>query len=186
MSMTARDEEKLKILTAFLKLYPSSRLDKEGLTMYLLMLYDVSAGELIVAMQEIARHSKFYPSVSEILDTIEALRGVVDPSRRVPSADEAWYEVTRQMQEAFPYKAPRFSTPEIAATVRNMGWRMICMTPTRDMNIVRAHFRDIYQNMLRRAQGEKETRAILASLPANKPIILKLIAGKSMGGALIE
>ena len=58
MSMSRENDAKLRTLSAFLKIYPSSRLDEEGLTIYLLMLADVSAAELSVAMQKIASHSK--------------------------------------------------------------------------------------------------------------------------------
>ena len=56
MSMSRENDAKLRTLSAFLKIYPSSRLDEEGLTIYLLMLADVSAAELSVAMQKIAQH----------------------------------------------------------------------------------------------------------------------------------
>ena len=182
MKMNSENEKKLQTLSAFLKLYPSNKLDEEGLTMYLLMLSEVSAAELQIAMQKIARHSKFYPAVAEILDAVDRLRQTLNPACHVPSVDEAWYEVTRQMQIAYPYKKPIFSTPEIAEAVRNMGWSMICETPCSDMNIVRAHFRDIYQNMLQRGQDKRETRAIMAAIPAGKrgEIVRLALAGKAM------
>lgn len=182
MKMSTENENKLQTLSAFLKIYPSSRLDEEGLTMYLLMLSEVSASELQIAMQKIARHNKFYPAVAEILDTVERLRQTLNPASHVPSVDEAWHEVARQMQIAYPYKKPVFSTPEIAEAVRNMGWNMICETPCSDMNIVRAHFRDIYQNMLQRGQDKRETCAIMAAIPAGKrgEIVRLALAGKAM------
>lgn len=182
MSMSSENDAKLRTLSAFLKIYPSSRLDEEGLTIYLLMLADVSAAELSVAMQKIARHSKFFPAVSEILDTVKQLRQLINPSGRVPSADEAWYEVMGQIQQAYPYKQPSFSTPEIRKAVHYIGWSMICETPAGDMSIVRAHFRDIYQNMLQRGKDEQETRAILAALPAGKKgdIVRRALAAKTM------
>ena len=144
MSMSSENDAKLRTLSAFLKIYPSSRLDEEGLTIYLLMLADVSAAELSVVMQKIARHSKFFPAVSEILDTVSHLRQFINPAVRIPSADEAWYEVMSQIQQAYPYKQPIFSTPEIRKAVHYIGWSMICETPAGDMSIVRAHLRDIY------------------------------------------
>ncbi len=182
MSMSSENDAKLRTLSAFLKIYPSSRLDEEGLTIYLLMLADVSAAELSVAMQKIARHSKFFPAVSEILDTVKQLRQLINPAGHIPSADEAWYEVMSQIQQAYPYKQPSFSTPEIRKAVHYIGWSMICETPAGDMSIVRAHFRDIYQNMLQRGKDEQETRAILAALPAGKKgdIVRRALAAKTM------
>ena len=81
MSMSSENDAKLRTLSAFLKIYPSSRLDEEGLTIYLLMLADVSAAELSVVMQKIARHSKFFPAVSEILDTVKQLRQFINPRK---------------------------------------------------------------------------------------------------------
>ena len=182
MSMSSENDAKLRTLSAFLKIYPSSRLDEEGLTIYLLMLADVSAAELSVVMQKIARHSKFFPAVSEILDTVSHLRQFINPAGRIPSADEAWYEVMSQIQQAYPYKQPSFSTPEIRKAVHYIGWSMICETPAGDMSIVRAHFRDIYQNMLQRGKDEQETRAILAALPAGNKgdIVRRALATKTM------
>ena len=182
MSMSSENDAKLRTLSAFLKIYPSSRLDEEGLTIYLLMLADVSATELSVVMQKIARHSKFFPAVSEILDSVESLRNTANPARRIPSADEAWHEVIRQMQESYPYKKPHFSTPAIRQTVRNMGWTLICTTQVGDINIVRAQFRDIYRTILRREQIDLENRSLLDALPAGKKgdIVRKALAGKTL------
>ena len=74
------------------------------------------------------------------------------------------------------------STPEIRKAVHYIGWSMICETPAGDMSIVRAHFRDIYQNMLQRGKDEQETRAILAALPAGKKgdIVRRALAAKTM------
>lgn len=168
MKMSPENEKKLKILTAFLKIYPSSRLDEQGIVMYLRLLSSVSAAELQIAMQKIARNCKFFPSVAEIIQSVEQIRQALNPASRIPSVDEAWGEVTIQIREAYPYRKPKFSTQEITDTVRNMGWSMICETPTGDMNIVRAHFRDIYQNMLKRKRERAETNAILEALPEGK------------------
>lgn len=45
-------------------------LDEEGLTIYLLMLADVSTAGLSVAMQKIAQHNKFFPCRLRNFDTV--------------------------------------------------------------------------------------------------------------------
>ena len=165
MKISSESDAKLKILTAFLKAFPASKLDKEGLFIYVVMLRDVSSTELQLAMEKSVRSMKFYPSISEIVELVESLRAAIDPSLHIPSVDEAWGEVVHEIQCAFPYKSPVFSTSAIADTVKRMGWTMICMTEEGNMNITRAQFRDIYTSILRREKAKRENDRLLAALP---------------------
>lgn len=157
--------EKSKLLLAYKKIFPSCKLDQEGIALYVVMLRDVSLNELRHALLVLSERMDFFPSVAQIRKQVVEVREILHPELRVKNADEAWREVMEQMKAAFPYKSPEFSTEEIRETVKTLGWMAICETSTDKLGITRAHFRDIYSRIIQRKQDRKENLRILASVP---------------------
>lgn len=176
---------KLKVLSMFLKAYPNARLDEEGLAVYVLLLDSVSLIELKLAMKKLVMSSRFFPSVAEILAAVDSLRRTIQPGTL--SVEEAWQEVQDQMRAAFPYKKPVFSTPEIAKTVRSIGWMMICTVSPGDVAIVRAQFRDAYKNIIHRAKDRQENVRLIQQLsPDRRREYIRMLNGKPAQPAQLE
>lgn len=157
--------EKSKLLSAYKKIFPSCKLDQEGIALYVVILSDVSLAELRHAMIMLSDKTDFFPSVAQIRKQVMEVREVLHPELHVKTADEAWREVMEQMKAAFPYKSPKFSTEEIKETVKTLGWMAICETSTDKLGITRAHFRDTYSSIVQRKRDRKENLRILASAP---------------------
>lgn len=91
------------------------------------------------------------------------------------SLDEAWNEVQRQMEEAFVYKKPVFSTPEIEKAALAMGWIGICNTPTDQIGTARAQFLKLYASVLGRNKDKQINDRVIGIMGGDKAI--KQLAG---------
>lgn len=155
----------LKILSAYRKVFPQSKIDEEGLALYVALLKPLSLAEVSAAMAKLAITCKFFPSVAEIFEAAGDVRRTAQNSQ-VPSVDEAWNEVLHQVHDAFIYQQPKFSTREIEQAALHMGWTALCNLGARDINTSRAQFRDIYTDILRRKKNKAQNEAILRRMPA--------------------
>lgn len=105
--------------------------------------------------------SKFLPSVAEIVEASRSLMGSMDDSQRVKTWAEAWQEIEKQMQDAFVYAKPKFSTKEIEKAVKMYGWHELCETPSKDMRIAKAQLRDMYHEVCQRSKEESVNKFVL-------------------------
>lgn len=157
----------IKLLTPYLMAYPQNRMDENGLIVYAKALRSLSLEQIEAAMNKLLRTMRFFPSVAEIYAEAESvtryINGVEDKS-----PDEAWLEVVRQMQEAFVYKKPTFSTPEIERAALSMGWDALCQVPTEGMNTARSQFVKFYEGVLKRKSEAKANADVVAMLPSEK------------------
>lgn len=157
-----------QILTIYSKVFPQSKIDDEGMALYVKLLEPIlSPIQVSLAMKKLTLTSKFFPSVSEI---IEAAKSVTDEASQstIPSVDEAWREVVQQIHNAFVYKKPKFSTPEIERAALNMGWTSLCYLEVGEMNTARAQFRDIYNGIIKREKDKKVNNEVLKTLPDSR------------------
>ena len=138
-------------LLIYKNFYPNSKIDDNGLLLYAIALVrdGYSTVEVKLALDRLSQTSKFFPSMSEIIETIESLQRVATGDG-IKDFDEAWAEVYSEVKRCFTYKEPRFSTPEIAETVRNLGWDTICYMQSDDVSTVRAQFERYYKIAIHR------------------------------------
>jgi hypothetical protein len=134
--------------------YPSARITGENIVTYAIALSELGEAELVAGVMKCMRTCKFFPSIAEI---IEAAQGVVEVAAGTnnKSPDEAWNEVQRQMQEAFVYKKPVFSTKEIEEAAMAMGWTGLCETPTDQIGTARAQFLRLYESVCKRKKDKR-------------------------------
>ena len=128
---------------------------------YTNVLNDIPTGILSRVCRKMLVESKFLPSVAEIVEASRSLTGSMDESQRVKTWAEAWQEIEKQMNEAFVYAKPQFSTKEIESAVRMYGWHELCETPSRDMRIAKAQLRDMYHEVCQRSKEELVNNYIL-------------------------
>lgn len=150
------------------------RITAGNIATYAVALSELSEQELTAGVLRCMRTCKFFPSIAEIMDqaqcVVERAHGTTDKS-----ADEAWNEVQRQMEEAFIYKEPVFSTPEIKKAALAMGWVGLCNTPTDAIGVARAQFLKLYDSVCgrkREAAIDDQVLRLVGAMPsieAKKP-----------------
>lgn len=120
--------------------------EEERAMAYVRALADFNPQLLEKALEKLRYEKSFLPSIAEITTAYKALAGEMIPSLRVKSWDEAWKEIQREMETTFVYGKPKWSSPEIKQAVDSFGWTDLCTTPAKDMAIVRAQVRQIYES----------------------------------------
>jgi len=147
-------EKVIDTLAPLICAYPNAQITEETIQVYAIALSELNESELAAAVMRCMRTCKFFPSIAEILEAaqkmIEAASGT-----GAKDADEAWNEVQRQMQVAFVYKKPIFSTPEIEQAALAMGWIGLCETPTDQIGVARAQFLRLYEATCRRKHDKR-------------------------------
>lgn len=178
-----KQTEIIMTLTSYLMAFPQSKMNEGSLLIYARALSSLSITEIDVAMLKLMQTCKFFPSVAEIFQAAESVK-ITATGSEVPSVDEAWKEVIQQVHDAFVYREPVFSTPEIKRAALNMGWTSLCNLGTNEMNTARAQFRDIYNGIISRGKEKKTNIAVLNSLSQQK--VQELIGGTSKNFGLIQ
>lgn len=135
--------------------------DYQRMAVYVKMLKDFPVGLVEKAVDKVLLENKFLPSISEFVAACNSLVETVDDSRRIKSWDEAWKEIQKQMQDAFIYQKPVFSTPEIAQAVQAFGWIPLCETLVEDMPTVRAQVRRFYEDACARSREKRSNARVL-------------------------
>lgn len=136
-------EQTLKALS-LLQLAYANALDKDRLRLYIELLQDIEPNLLASAVRYCINHNKFLPTVAEIREVVEKAVELESGTVVSAAAAEAWKEVNRAIKSVGMYGSPVFSTVEIQKTVERLDWQDLCTTATKDINIVRAQFRNAY------------------------------------------
>lgn len=164
-------------LIIYKNLYPASKIDDNGLLLYAVALVrdNYSLTEVRLAMERLSKTSKFFPALSEIIETIDSLERATT-GEGDKDFDEAWSEVYKEVKRCFIYSSPEFSTPEIAETVRNLGWDTLCNMQSDAVSTVRAQFERFYKIALHRKK-ERESNTWLLHQAGNDAV--RLIAERT-------
>lgn len=149
-----------------LQLAYSRELSETRLDFYVCQLCDISPEVLFVAVQILIKTSVFLPTISEIRKTAREVMEQVT-KQRTPDWAEAWNEVEQQIRKVGHVGRPCFSTPEIAETVRCIGWRHICETQVSNLNTLRAQLRDVYESVLSRKERQENISLVIAQVQGN-------------------
>jgi hypothetical protein len=161
----------VKLLTPLVLAYPAAKITNDTVKVYATALSELTELELKAGVMKCMRTCKFFPSIAEIMEAAQQMVEVATGTA-CKDGDEAWNEVQRQMQEAFVYKKPVFSTPEIEKAALSMGWIGLCETPTDNIATVRAQFLKMYEAV---CQRKKETRINTKVLQTMGPSVKTLV-----------
>ena len=133
--------------------YPSmqSRDPRPIVAAWTVMLADLDATLVKAAIIKVCRESPFFPSVAQI---VAASRELDARSEKLPTAAEAWEEVSRLIQYVGPYRAPQYSCDLVRRATRAIGWLQLCLGDNPEAD--RAHFLKIYDALRIRHQAEQE------------------------------
>lgn len=169
--LTDDEISKTKILKMYSKGFPVTQLTTDHVAFYVMSLSMVTSIELSLAMQKIIMSQKDFPSVSEIIETVENMRcAILDIY--VPGVDEAWIEINKELNKTYPYKEPVFSTPEIEQAVKCIGYVNICKS---EAGYFFWQFKDTYNSILKRKKENEYTKLVLSKIAPER---LKILADK--------
>ena len=130
-------------------------------------LEDVPYATAEAALLKVLSTSKFFPTVADLRVAVVDIT-----SPRLPSAAEAWFEVTQAIGRYGYYRqeeALASLSPPVARVVRMLGWRDICCSE--EPEILRAQFRKAYETQAERDREmmmlPKKIREMIQLVSAN-------------------
>lgn len=148
------EKEARTVLKLFFTAFPYANKDiKENtIKLYIAFLGCVPYQIGQAAALKIIGNSKFFPTITEIK---EAVNSFAQPDNNLPSPEDAWEEVRRNLD---PYHAPKWSCSVIEKAVKVMGYRNLCVSqyPGHD----REQFMRIYGAYRQREQNRIENESI--------------------------
>ncbi len=165
----------IKLLTPYLAVFPSCRLDSAGLMLYARALISLPIPVIDAAMVKLLQTHTFFPAVAEIFqeaDAMEqhALEAVT--GKHLPTAAEAWMEVQYHVKCCGMYKAWEFSCQEVEQAAKQFGKHELCMLEANAVNTARAQFMRIYESVLKRGREKMENqRALSAMNPQHRAML---------------
>jgi len=158
--VNSTDLTNAKILASMFACYGQGQ-DGVRIAAYTNLLADIPTDILSKVCRKLTLEAKYLPSVAEIVEASRSIMGTMDESSRLLPWAEAWHEIETQMKEAFVYAKPVFSHPEIEKAVKMYGWKDLCETPSKDMSIVKAQLRDMYNQVCARTREESVNNYVL-------------------------
>jgi hypothetical protein len=147
-------QETSKIVAVLEGSFPNFPTKPQTVPAYHLALEDLPYEAVRAAVREALQSLKFFPTPAE-------LRAIIsDKLLGLPSAEEAWGEVTTQVRECGVYRTPTWSCGAVQAAVRAIGYRNICMTEVDDLPAQRAHFYRTFNAYRERALKDADLGAV--------------------------
>lgn len=159
---TFSNEEKIAVILGRMFGAYGVAKDVDRQLIYTEVLSEFPADVVNIACNKLLLESKFVPSVAEVVSAIESLLGTADDSQRIRTWDEAWGEIEKEMKRTAGngYK-PHFSRPEIERAAYNFGWNALCCTLAKDMPIVRAQLRRMYDDACKGCKEQSHNKYLL-------------------------
>jgi hypothetical protein len=133
--------ETAKILALCAVAYPQYPLTKETISVYAELLGDLSFPEVESAVKELLMTSERWLSIASIRRKVALNSGSLSPSKI-----DAWGEIMTQIRTAGTYGQPSFTHIAIEETVKNLGWRSLCMSD--NIETLRSQFWRAYEEMV--------------------------------------
>jgi len=146
--------EAAKIVSVLEGSFPNFPTKPQTVMAYHLALEDLPYDAVQAAVREALKVLKFFPTPAELRQI------VADKLLFLPSAEEAWGEVTRQIRDVGMYGTPRWSCGAVQAAVRAIGYRVLCLTDHDDLPTQRAHFFRVFEAYRERALKEADLGSI--------------------------
>lgn len=169
----------MKMLTLLRKSFPNSKADSETLALYVEALDDMPIDAVHAGIIKTMQTSHFFPTVAEIREAAESIVREINHSDE-PTAGEAWDEVMRWLQRNSPYsdkKTPwKHKNVELAA--KRFGLMSFYELKADDVNIARAQFRNLYNQIVNKEKGRKEAQQVMARLGERAAALIAASAEK--------
>lgn len=138
-------ECRTKTITSLMAIWNCSG-NKDLIKAYVIATKDVPADLLAKTCERLAVESESRPVPANIIKVARNLIGKINGTGMLPW-HEAWKEIEREMNETFVYGTPKFSRPEIKQTVDAFGWNELCEVTVKELPIVRAQLKNMYESI---------------------------------------
>jgi len=135
--------EAAKVLALCSVAFPQYPLTKETISVYAELLSDLSIEQVEKAVKELLMTSDRWLSIASIRRKVAEQSGSLAPTKI-----EAWGEVQAQMTKHGTYGQPEFSHGAITETVKNLGWRNLCLSE--NVETSRSQFWRAYEELVTR------------------------------------
>lgn len=143
-------EDRIELIRSTAALFPHSKLTEESIVMLLSILSPIPTAELAVALQQAAIETNFMPTPKQIMDAWKTVTSA-SSALSMPTPDEAWAEVTKQIARVGYVGIPKFSHPLIKDIVDGMGgWIQLCASENGMAD--RAHFLKMFAARVERQE----------------------------------
>lgn len=176
-----KSQEKLmaitKMLSPYLAVFPSCKIDTVGLVLYAKALQPLSLPVIEAALTKLLQTSVFFPSVAEIFkeaDEMERFALAKTSGFRVPTAAEAWEEVQKLVKDCYVYKKWEFSCPQVEKAAKQFGIKELCVLESNAVNTARAQFMRIYDSIVNQNLADRQNQRALDTMSAKS---LSMLAG---------
>ena len=177
-----KSQEKLmaitKMLSPYLAVFPSCKIDSVGLVMYAKALLPLSLPVIEAALTKLLQTSVFFPSVAEIFkeaDEMERFALAKSSGSRVPTSAEAWEEVQRLVEDCYVYKKWECSCPQVEKAAKQFGIKELCVLESNAVNTARAQFMRIYESIVNQNLADRQNQRALDTMSAKS---LSMLAGR--------
>lgn len=161
---TIKNREDLFIL--LLDAYKSGgNVSEDTIITYGMMLADVPFPALKAGIIKCIAICKYFPTIAEIRTAAQEVAVEVSGTKLKDFA-EAWSEVTEAVKKIGYYGKPTWSSQEIEEAVQAFGWIELCTVEQKDINVVRAQFKGIYNAICDRSEQKDHNLQAFCSLSA--------------------
>ena len=150
-----------QLTTSFLAVYGCAG-DGNMIASYVQVFQDVPIEILRAAYDKVLLESEKRPVPATIYKAVKSLTEETNGTKQFSWA-EAWKEIDQQLRTVGSWGKPKFSRPEIEKAVRAYGWTNLCQTLIKDMPIVQAQLRNIYQEICNRKDEQKINGYVLGN-----------------------
>ena len=177
------EAEIIMTITPYFLAFPQSKMTAEGLVIYAKALSCLSVAEINAALLKLMRTCKFFPTVAEIFEQAAVMKDFAS-GKELPSPDEAWAEVQREVRSKHLYHEWEFSCPEVQKAVEHFGKFELCNLKVDEVNTARAQFMRIYKAVVERARDKKANWQVMKSLPQSQ--VKELVSKVAESLSIIE
>lgn len=196
--MTTNEASKLLFLMR--SQWPDTVITDDTIKMWAIVLGDVPYESIELAFYAHCRTSKWAPKPAELLELIA--EATVGGESWESAWDELMTAVRRYGSYLFAFDTPPatwtgWSTPEVEAAVRHIGYLEVCQSEIDQLGVLRAQFRDAYRNAQQRRIKEAQLggvadalrslprpdRAVTTSAPENAPQPISAVIERMKGAS---
>lgn len=162
-----------KLLAPYMLAFPSSKADQGTLIVYANVLAGFNLSEIEAALNKLLLTAKFFPSVAEIVEEIEAVKNYArekQSGRHILTDAEAWENVMQAVKSHGPYSSEKleFANEDVAAAARQFGIMELYTLAMDDVNTARAQFMRMYNRRVQTRRENQKNEMALSALGAQK------------------
>lgn len=150
-----------QLTTSFLAVYGCAG-DGNMIAAYVQVLQDIPIEVLRAAFDKVMLQHEKRPVPAVVYKAAKELVEQKNGTNILPWA-KAWDEIDKQLRTVGSWGKPEFSRPEIEKVIKSYGWTNLCQTLTKDMPIVRAQLRNMYQEVCEEVEERKINSYVLGN-----------------------